>query len=87
MRGMSDFEYDTLTTESRDGRSCLLTHLESSRHLHLQFYFIPAVHLHQAWNLGQPNAIKDGEMMAEIWEENINMVINDLNHHNVYLVE
>ena len=90
MRGVFNFEDDTLTIESKDRRLCSSTHLESSRHLHLQFYspnFIFTVHRHQDWDQGHPEATKHGERRAEMLEENISTVINDLNHCNVCIVE
>ena len=80
----------TLTIDSKDKRLCLPINQESSGHLHLQFYspnFMLAVYLHQDWDHGHPDAIKDEERKTKMWEENISKVINDLNHCKVCVAE
>ena len=90
MKGTFSFEDYTLTIDSKDRKLCLPINLESSGHLHLRFYspnFMLAVHLHQDWDHGYPDATEDEERKTKMWEENISTVINDLNHCKVSAAE
>ena len=80
MGGVSNFKNDTWTTERNRPRSPTHLHLYPSNS-------ILAVHHHQDWNYDQLDVTKDGEKKVEILEENTGIVINDLDHYNVYLAE